>query len=108
MSKAPEVNFDAPVTKKKTTKKKAVKKSFAKRIAAPKDARPSAPFPGLTRTACADACNEKGCAISCKNYCAHPTKGGLQPNDMGDPAALKRIQNARDQIDVRLDPDRFK
>lgn len=102
MSEAPEVNFDAPV-KKKTTKKKT-----AKRAAAPKDKRPSAPFPGLTRTACADACNANGCAISGKNYCAHPTKGGLQPNEMGDPAALKRMQNARDQIDVRLDPDRFK
>jgi hypothetical protein len=71
-------------------------------------AKATAPFPGLTRTACADACNAAGCAISQKPYCAHPTKSGLQAVDMNNAAALKRLQNARDQIDVRLDPDRFK
>jgi len=96
-----EVIFDAK------PKKKSVKKAKP-RAAAPRDNRPSAPFPGLTRTACAAACNEKACAISGKPYCAHPTKGGLQADDMGDPAAKKRIMDARDQIDVRLDPDRFK
>ena len=99
---APEVTFDAP-TKKKKTKKKA-----KPRAAGPRDTRPAAPFPGLTRTVCADSCNAKDCAISGKNYCAHPTKGGLQPDQMADAAALKRMQSARDQIDVRLDPDRFK
>lgn len=109
MSEAPEVNFDAPVrTKKKAAKKRVAKKKATRRATAPKDTRPSAPFPGLTRTQCADGCNANGCAISGKNYCGHPTKGGLQPDEMGDPAALKRLQNARDQIDVRLDPDRFK
>jgi hypothetical protein len=100
MSDIPEVNFDAPV------KKKAVKKG--KRAAAAPAAKQTAPFPGLTRTACADACNAKACAISHKPYCAHPTKGGLQSVDLGDPAALKRQQAARGQLDVRLDPDRFK
>lgn len=100
---APEVIFDAPA-KKKTAKKKAKPRAAA----APRDNRPPAPFPGLTRTVCADACSEKGCVISGKNYCAHPTKGGLQPTEMSDPGAKKRIQDARDQIDVRLDPDRFK
>lgn len=103
MSTTDEVNFDAPV------KKKAVKKAKAKaRPAAAAREKPSAPFPGLTRTACASACNAAGCAISGRNYCAHPTKGGLQAADMNNPAALKRLQDARDQIDVRLDPDRFK
>ena len=100
MSDATEVTFDKPA------KKKVVKKKPAR--AAPKDPRPSAPFPGLTRTACADTCNAKGCAISGKPYCAHPTKGGLQADDMSNPEAKKRIAAARDQIDVRLDPDRFK
>jgi hypothetical protein len=99
---APEVTFDAPA------KKKPAKKKAKARAAAPKDSRPSAPFPGLTKTACASACNEKGCSISQKGYCAHPTKGGLQGVDMNNMAALKRLQEARDQIDVRLDPDRFK
>lgn len=96
MSEIPDVNFDAPVKKKKGRKAKAAATKL------------TAPFPGLTRTACATACNAKACAISQKPYCAHPTKGGLQAADMGNPAALKRQQEARGQIDVRLDPDRFK
>jgi hypothetical protein len=99
MSTTDEVNFDAPVPKKKAAKKKA-------KVAAP--AKSTAPFPGMTRTACADACNAKGCAISQKPYCAHPVKGGLQSADQNDPAALKRLERARAQLDVRLDPDRFK
>jgi hypothetical protein len=95
-----EVTFDAPVPKKKAAKKKA--KPAA---AAPKS---SAPFPGMTRTACADSCNAKACAISGIPICAHPTKGGLPAALMNDPAALKRIERARAQLDVRLDPDRFK
>jgi len=99
-AETPEVNFDAPVKKVKVKKK-----AKAKAAVTPKT---TAPFPGLTRTACAAACNANACAISHKPYCAHPTKGGLQSADQGDPAALKRMQSARDQIDVRLDPDRFK
>lgn len=99
-----EVMFEAPAKKKVVKKRKAAP---AKK-AAPASSKPSAPFPGLTRTACTDACNAKGCAISGSVYCAHPCKGGLQANEMGDPVALKRLQSARDQIDVRLDPDRFK
>lgn len=99
-----EVMFDAPAKKKVVKKRKAAP---AKKVAAP-PSKPSAPFPGLTRTACADTCNAQGCAVSGTSYCAHPCKGGLQANEMGDPAALKRLQSARDQIDVRLDPDRFK
>lgn len=105
MSAAEEVTFDAPTLKKKVAKKGRRRAAAA---APARDMRPSAPFPGLTRTACASACNASGCAISGKNYCAHPTKGGLQVVDMNNPAALKRLNDARDQIDVRLDPDRFK
>jgi hypothetical protein len=101
MNEIEEVTFDAPVKKKKVAKKAKA------RAAAPAPKR-TAPFPGLTRAACASACNANGCAISGRSYCAHPTKGGLQAVDMSNPAALKRIQDARDQLDVRLDPDRFK
>lgn len=104
MSEAPEVTFAAPAKKKAPAKKR----KPVRAAASPRDTRPSAPFPGLTRLACASACNANGCVISGRNYCAHPTKGGLQGADMGDSAALKRMQAARDQIDVRLDPDRFK
>jgi hypothetical protein len=101
----PEVNFDAdpkPVKKAKTRTKKKAKAAVT---SAPKS---TAPFPGLTRTLCATACSAIACAISCKPYCAHPTKGALQAVDMNDPAALRRLQEARDQINVRIDPDRFK
>ncbi len=104
MIEAPEVNFDAKPPK--PAKKKAAKKR--RKAAAAKPAKSTAPFPGLTRTACADACGPAGCSISGREYCAHPTKGGLQTADMSNPAALKRLQTARDQLQVRIDPDRFK
>lgn len=96
-----EVTFDAPVPKKKP-KKKAKARTAA--VAEPKSREP---FPGLTRTLCADDCNAKGCVISGGSYCAHPAKGGLHASHMNDSAALKRLQRARAQIDVRIDPDRF-
>lgn len=98
----PEVNFEAdpaPKTKKSAKGKKGRKPQLLKS---------AAPFPGMTRTACAESCNAAACAISGKPYCAHPTKGGLQSADQNDPAALKRQNAARGQLDVRLDPDRFK
>ncbi len=101
-----EVTFEAPAKK---TKKKVVKK---KRARAPSATKASVPFPGLTRTGnpprCADACNANGCVISGINHCAHPCKGGLPAALMNNSTALKRYQDAKDQIDVRLDPDRFK
>jgi hypothetical protein len=101
MSDAPEVTFEKPTPKKpaKKGRRSPRRASFQK---------PSAPFPGLTRMECATACNANACAISQKPYCAHPTKGGLQGSDMSNAEALKRIQKARDQINVKLDPDRFK
>lgn len=100
-----EVTFDAPTPKKKAAKKSTKKKPA--RAATPATAKSAAPFPGMTRTACASTCNANGCAISGKPYCAHPCKGGLQSGDQNNAAALKRLADARAQIDVRLDPDRF-
>lgn len=107
MSEADEVIFDAPAAKPaKTAKKKTAKKRAAP---ARKEAKPQGvAFPGLTKTGCADGCNAKGCVISGKPYCAHPTKGGLQTVDMNSEAALKRLKAAREQLGVRIDPDRFK
>lgn len=102
MSDADEVTFDAPAAKPGKTKKKAAKK----RAAVPKEV--VSKFAGLTKTACADGCNAKGCVISGRPYCAHPTKGGLQTVDMNDNAALKRLKDAREFLGVRIDPDRFK
>lgn len=107
MNETPEVDFgEAPKPRKTRTKAKRAKGKSGKPTAAPEPPR-TVPYPGLTRTLCADACNANGCAISCKPYCAHPTKGGLQAVDMNDPQAIRRLQLARDQLQVRIDPDRF-
>lgn len=113
MSEAPEVNFDAVEKPKKTAKKTVKKRRSAKKRAAPKPregaparAKSDVPFPGLTRTVCADACSEKGCVISGTIICGHPTKGA-QVNQ-GDKAALKRLQTAREQLAVKIDPNRFR
>lgn len=53
-------------------------------------------FEGLTRSRCAAGCSAERCIISEGPYCAHPTKGGLQVADMGNPAALARAECARD------------
>jgi hypothetical protein len=98
-----EVTFDPPT---KPAKKRTKKPRNPPRRASFQ--KPAAPFPGLTRSLCATACSATACSVSGKSYCAHPTKGGLQPGDMADTAAKKRLQDARDQIDVRLDPDRFR
>lgn len=82
MTDAPEVNFDAPVRK-----------------SPPVPTEPATPYAGLTRTACAAACNATGCAISGKGYCAHPFKGALHPSDMSSPAALARLDAARAELD---------
>jgi hypothetical protein len=95
-----EVTFDAPA-KKKVAKKKAKPRAAAK-------AKPEVSYPGMTRSICADACFSTGkCSIS-GSYCAHPTKGGLHAKDMSNPAALKRLQLAREQLQIKIDPDRFK
>lgn len=102
MTATDEVNFDAEPPKS------AKRKAKARRAApAPKRAKPTVLFPGLTRSACADGCDKNGCVVSGKPYCAHPTKGGLQAADLNDPKALKRLQQAREQLAVRVDPDRF-
>jgi hypothetical protein len=106
MSETDEVTFDAPASKPMKPKKKAAKKRTASARKEPKAA--GAQFPGLTKTGCADGCNAKGCVISGKPYCAHPTKGGLQTADMNNDAALRRLKAAREQLGVRIDPDRFK
>ena len=107
MSDIQEVTFDAPAQPERKAKKP---RKYTKRKAATTAAEPASKvaFPGLTKLACADTCNAKGCAISGKPYCAHPTKGGLQAADQSDNAALKRMQTARNQLDLKIDPDRFK
>ena len=109
MNEIEEVDFESDKKPAKTAKVgKKKRKARAARAAPEKAKQSSERFPGLTRTACSTSCNANGCVISGKNYCAHPTKGGLQATDMASPEALQRLQAARDQINVRIDPDRFK
>jgi len=55
-------------------------------------------FDGLTAADCPRACDEQGCVLSGKEYCAHPRKGGLHAGQQQDADALRRVQDARDQI----------
>jgi hypothetical protein len=55
-------------------------------------------FEGLTATTCSNKCNIDGCVISGRSYCAHPRKGSLHAVDLSSPDALRRAQQARDQI----------
>jgi hypothetical protein len=105
MSEAQEVNFEAD---RKPIKRAKKGRTPPRRASFHKPEKPKEAFPGLTRTECASTCSAAACAISGKPYCAHPTKGGLQSDDAGNLAASGRLQAARDQIDVRVDPDRFK
>jgi hypothetical protein len=49
---------------------------------------------GITKTDCAKACSETGCAITGVNACAHPLKGGVQRALMGDLEILGRYADA--------------
>lgn len=84
------------VPAEKPAKKKAKRKAV-KRAAAPAKAAPvtSGPFAGLTVTDCCDGCGVDGCVISGQPYCAHPRKGGLHSQQIQEPAALKRQQQAK-------------
>lgn len=74
------------------------KRKKQRKAAKPVAAKPEiVTYPGLTATVCAKACGIGGCAIG-TSYCAHPNKGGLQGPDMGDPAKLERLQQARKQL----------
>ena len=52
-------------------------------------------FAGMTEIDCCDGCNADRCAISGIGACAHPMKGGLQPAQMTDGAAMARFNRAK-------------
>jgi len=55
-------------------------------------------FAGLTKDTCGSNCNEQGCVISGKPYCAHPFKGGLHSPQMQDRSAIDRFDRAKRHI----------
>jgi len=62
---------------------------------------------GMTVTECPKACNADGCVISGKGYCAHPRKGGLQPQDQGSIEAIDRLTKAQKKLAVSDATRRF-
>lgn len=95
----------APAAPKKTRKKAKARRAPAARKEKPETAKVA--YPGLTATTCAAACNADGCVISGRPYCAHPRKGGLQNDDMGNPEAIRRLQAAAKQLAMTDTDKRF-
>lgn len=92
-----------PPPAKKTRKKAKARRAPATRK--PETAKVA--YPGLTATTCAAACNANGCVISGRPYCAHPRKGGLQNDDMGNSEAIRRLQDAAKQLAMTDTDKRF-
>ena len=87
----------APKPRKKA--RKPVKRAHAPRArpdpAAPP---PAAAYPGLSHKECGNTCGPNGCAITGTKFCGHPAKGGFSFIDKGDPAALRRYEDAQKQL----------
>lgn len=83
---------ETPAAHKSPRRKKARRKYTRRAAAAPKA---PAEFLGLTSVDCPLQCSQKRCAISGCGYCGHPRKGGLQAHELGDPAALDRLNRAK-------------
>ena len=52
-------------------------------------------FAGMTETECCAGCKADRCVISGSGACAHPMKGGLQPAQMTEAAAMARFNRAK-------------
>ena len=83
-----------PARSKRKPQKKPVRK-----------AKPAAPAPkpdiyaGMTVSECPKGCNEDGCVISGKPYCAHPRKGGLHMTDLANNRpAIDRLKEAQKML----------
>lgn len=50
---------------------------------------------GLTPNECPVDCRPGRCVVSGNFYCGHPRKGGLQGAELGDPAAVDRLNHAK-------------
>ena len=53
------------------------------------------PFAGMTANDCCSTCSMERCAITGKDYCGHPYKGGLRHGDMNNPEVILRMQEAK-------------
>jgi hypothetical protein len=58
-------------------------------------------FQGLTRDDCVKGCNEAGCIISGKPYCAHPLKGVPQGQDAKNEDIVARYERARSALGLK-------
>jgi hypothetical protein len=80
---------------KKPAKKAKKKRAFPRARIEQAAVKAPSQFAGISANECCDGCNKDGCVISGDFYCAHPMKGGLQAEQMNDPAALKRFARAK-------------
>lgn len=88
--------------------KKAKPKRKARKVAAkPAETKETVAYPGMTKTECPADCGINGCVISGKPYCGHPRKGGLQQSDLGNAAAIGRLQSAKKQLALEDAEKRF-
>jgi hypothetical protein len=86
------MNIQEGTETKAPAKKK--RKPAKKRVAAEPRKATDGVYAGMSVKDCCNACNEKGCVISGKPYCAHPRKGGLHAAEMQDSAAMARRREA--------------
>lgn len=77
------------------------KKKKTKGTAAQKPAKVAAPVPdflaGITGLNCPHACKADRCVISGVAICAHPHKGGLQPQ-LQNPESLRNVNDAKEAL----------
>ena len=86
----------APKPRKKA--RKPVKRAVRKPAVTAEPPPPAAAYPGLSHKECGNTCGPNGCAITGMKFCGHPAKGGFSFVDKGDPAALRRYEDAQKQL----------
>jgi hypothetical protein len=86
-------SVEIPARAKPRTKKKPVRKAKS-------DAPMAADiYAGMTVSECCKGCNENGCVISGRPYCAHPRKGGLHMIDLANnKPAIERLKEAQKKL----------
>jgi hypothetical protein len=92
---------EMPPRARKLRKKRQVKRRAAEQLdkraaRMVRAAQRAGPFAGMTQMNCCDGCRPDFCVISEMAYCAHPYKGGLHRVSQTNPAALARLNGAKE------------
>jgi hypothetical protein len=106
-------NFENPIPKP-VRKHRKHRRRVAKKIGPfkpntePKTSAEFSEFSGMTAMECCDKCGKDFCEISEIPQCAHPFKGGLPPQLLGDMQAVKRYNRAKMKLkNQSIDPNRM-